>query len=81
MEITCRLEKPKKAKVLLRLLLIHHTHNEPRNEPRNEPNKKSLKNQQIVFTGFRNRNWEEKIEGEGGRVHGCNKKCHISCCI
>lgn len=61
MEIPCRLEKPKKAKAAAA---------KPAKEdaPKQQGPKKSFTNMTVVFTGFRNKEWEEMIESNGGHV-------------
>ena len=60
MDIPCRLEKPKKAKAAPK----------PAKEeaPKQQGPKKSFTNMTVVFTGFRNKEWEEMIESNGGNV-------------
>ena len=60
MDIPCRLEKPKKAKAAPK----------PAKEeaPKQQGPKKSFTNMTVVFTGFRNKEWEEMIESNGGHV-------------
>ena len=60
MEIPCRLEKPKKTRTAAK----------PTKEeaPKQQGPKKSFSNMTIVFTGFRNKEWEEMIESNGGHI-------------
>jgi NAD-dependent DNA ligase len=43
-----------------------------------KPTKKSLTNMQIIFTGFRNKLWEERITDSGGKIaSGVSKKLNL----
>jgi len=69
MDIPCRSEKPKPTKQAP-ALTEKKDEGGPSRIPGPLPAKaeKSLKDMAIVFTGFRNKEWEERIKEEGGEV-------------
>ena len=73
MEIPCRAEKPKKTK---KPSPKEEAKEEPKQEQKEKPktSKKSRANMTIVFTGFRNKEWEEILEAAGGKVSGAVSK-------
>jgi NAD-dependent DNA ligase len=78
MEIPCRSEKPKKsnanAKEPGQPKQEEPKQGQPKEEPKQHKNKKSLANMTIVFTGFRNKEWEEMLENAGGKVSSAVSK-------
>jgi NAD-dependent DNA ligase len=70
MEIPCRAEKPKKTAAKDKAA---ETPAPPTPAPQ-RPAKKSLSGMTIVFTGFRNKEWEEMLESVGGKVSSAVSK-------
>jgi len=70
MEIPCRAEKPKKTAAKDKAAETPV----PPTPAAQRPAKKSLSGMTIVFTGFRNKEWEEMLESAGGKVSSAVSK-------
>jgi len=70
MEIPCRLEKVKRTPATTKAKSSTTEAAPPTPQPNAppRPSKKPLANLTIVFTGFRNKEWEELLESFGGKV-------------
>jgi NAD-dependent DNA ligase len=70
MEIPCRLEKVKRTPATTKAKSATTEAAPPTPQPNAppRPSKKPLANLTIVFTGFRNKEWEELLESFGGKV-------------